>query len=74
LAVLGRLAPRRSGATGPRPGRHRRPWTAWGERPYQAITCYAAPRRRGGLGSLAEVEPEILRTYEKLGIPLAAAA
>ena len=39
---------------------------------YQAITYYAAPKRRGeGAKSLDEVDPELLRTYEKLGIPLA---
>src|SRR6266568_8391018 len=39
---------------------------------YQAIRYYSAPKRRGdGPKSLAEVDPELLRTYEKLGIPLA---
>ncbi len=38
---------------------------------YQAITYFAAPKRKGdGPQSLAEVNPELLRTYEKLGIPL----
>ncbi|HEY3355673.1 MAG TPA: Fe-S cluster assembly protein SufB, partial [Polyangia bacterium] len=37
---------------------------------YQNIIYYAAPTKRRALGSLDEVEPEILRTYEKLGIPL----
>jgi Fe-S cluster assembly protein SufB len=37
---------------------------------YQAISYYAAPRKKA-LTSLDEVDPEILRTYEKLGIPLA---
>ncbi len=38
---------------------------------YQAITYYAAPKGRGaGPTSLDEVDPELLRTYEKLGIPL----
>jgi len=38
---------------------------------YQAMTYYAAPKRRGeGPASLDEVDPELLRTYEKLGIPL----
>jgi len=38
---------------------------------YQAITYYAAPKQRGeGPASLDEVDPELLRTYEKLGIPL----
>ncbi len=37
---------------------------------YQAIHYYAAPRRKPGPASLAEVDPALLRTYEKLGIPL----
>jgi Fe-S cluster assembly protein SufB len=38
---------------------------------YQAITYFAAPKRKGdGPQSLADVDPELLRTYEKLGIPL----
>jgi Fe-S cluster assembly protein SufB len=36
---------------------------------YQAIHYYAAPKR-DPLKSLDEVDPEILKTYEKLGIPL----
>ena len=39
---------------------------------YQAISYYSAPKRKGdGPKSLDEVDPEILETYEKLGIPLA---
>jgi len=37
---------------------------------YQNIVYYSAPQRKPGLQSLDEVDPEILRTYEKLGIPL----
>jgi Fe-S cluster assembly protein SufB len=37
---------------------------------YQAATYYSAPKRQGGPKSLDEVDPELLRTYEKLGIPL----
>ncbi|MBS1188873.1 MAG: Iron-regulated transporter rane component SufB [Rhodocyclaceae bacterium] len=38
---------------------------------YQAISYYAAPKSRaGGPRSLEEVDPELLRTYEKLGVPL----
>lgn len=38
---------------------------------YQAISYYAAPRQEGtGPSSLDEVDPELLSTYEKLGIPL----
>ena len=38
---------------------------------YQDITYYSAPKKKPSLASLEEVDPEILRTYEKLGIPLA---
>jgi Fe-S cluster assembly protein SufB len=38
---------------------------------YQNIVYYSAPKRKPELKSLDEVDPEILRTYEKLGIPLA---
>ena len=38
---------------------------------YQAITYYSAPKQKKKLNSLEELDPEILRTYEKLGIPLA---
>jgi Fe-S cluster assembly protein SufB len=37
---------------------------------YQALHYYAAPRKKPGPTSLDEVDPELLRTYEKLGIPL----
>jgi Fe-S cluster assembly protein SufB len=37
---------------------------------YQDIIYYSAPRTKKPLGSLNEVDPELLRTYEKLGIPL----
>jgi Fe-S cluster assembly protein SufB len=38
---------------------------------FQDITYYSAPRQRGeGPKSLEEVDPELLKTYEKLGIPL----
>jgi Fe-S cluster assembly protein SufB len=37
---------------------------------YQDIIYYSAPRRRTSLQSLDEVDPEIRRTFEKLGIPL----
>jgi Fe-S cluster assembly protein SufB len=38
---------------------------------YQDIVYYSAPKQKPGLASLEELDPEILRTYEKLGIPLA---
>jgi Fe-S cluster assembly protein SufB len=37
---------------------------------YQDIYYYAAPKKKAGPQSLDEVDPEILKTYEKLGIPL----
>lgn len=36
---------------------------------YQAISYYSAPKKKN-LKSLDEVDPELLKTYEKLGIPL----
>jgi Fe-S cluster assembly protein SufB len=38
---------------------------------YQNIVYYSAPKQKAKLNSLDELDPEILRTYEKLGIPLA---
>ena len=37
---------------------------------YQDIIYYAAPKVRPTLGSLDEVDPELLKTFEKLGISL----
>ena len=37
---------------------------------YQEITYYSAPKQKPVLNSLSELDPEILSTYEKLGIPL----
>jgi len=37
---------------------------------YQDIIYYAAPKPKKTLESLDEVDPELLRTFEKLGIPL----
>jgi Fe-S cluster assembly protein SufB len=37
---------------------------------YQAATYYSAPKKKDGPKSLDEVDPELLATYEKLGIPL----
>ncbi len=38
---------------------------------YQALSYYSAPKKlQDGPKSLDEVDPELLRTYEKLGIPL----
>jgi Fe-S cluster assembly protein SufB len=38
---------------------------------YQDSCYYSAPKQKPNLKSLDEIDPEILRTYEKLGIPLA---
>ena len=37
---------------------------------YQDIHYYAAPKKKAGPKSLDEVDPELLKMYEKLGIPL----
>src|SRR5271168_4584908 len=37
---------------------------------YQDLYYYSAPKKKDGPKSLDEIDPEILRTYEKLGIPL----
>ncbi len=37
---------------------------------YQALSYYSAPRKKPELTSLDEVDPEVRRTFEKLGIPL----
>ena len=37
---------------------------------YQNIVYYSAPKQKKQLKDLSELDPEILRTYEKLGIPL----
>lgn len=37
---------------------------------YQAISYYAAPRKKEGPKSLNEVDPELIDTFNKLGIPL----
>jgi len=47
-------------------------WAKVGYTPvdYQDLFYYAAPRKKAGPKSLDEIDPEILKTYEKLGIPL----
>ena len=47
-------------------------WANLGHPPidYQDITYYSAPKKKPQLGSLDEVDPEVLRTFEKLGIPV----
>lgn len=37
---------------------------------FQDITYYAAPKQKAKKQSLDEVDPELLKTFEKLGIPL----
>jgi Fe-S cluster assembly protein SufB len=37
---------------------------------YQNIIYYSAPKQKPTINSLDEIDPEIRRTYEKLGIPL----
>ena len=37
---------------------------------YQDIVYYSAPKKKKVLNSLDEVDPELLATFEKLGIPL----
>ncbi len=37
---------------------------------YQAISYYAAPKQKPKLKSMDEVDPELIRTFEKLGVPL----
>jgi Fe-S cluster assembly protein SufB len=42
----------------------------YGPLDYDNIIYYAAPKKRPALQSLDDVDPEIRRTFEKLGIPL----
>lgn len=37
---------------------------------YQDITYYSAPKKKPQLNSLDEVDPEVLKTFERLGIPV----
>jgi Fe-S cluster assembly protein SufB len=37
---------------------------------YDDMVYYSAPKKKPSLKSLDEVDPEVLRTYERLGIPL----
>src|SRR5215204_5509705 len=46
------------------------PNVTYGPIDYQAISYYSAPRTQKPLGSLDEVDPKLLETYTKLGIPL----
>ena len=46
------------------------PNIAFPEVNYQDIIYYSAPKQRAAKASLDEVDPELLRTFDKLGIPL----
>ena len=37
---------------------------------FQDIIYYAAPKQRKALSSMDEVDPELKRTFDRLGIPL----
>lgn len=37
---------------------------------YQDICYYSAPKKKATLNNLSEVDPEVLKTFERLGIPL----
>ncbi len=37
---------------------------------YQGISYYSEPKRKKKLASLEEADPELLKTFEKLGVPL----
>jgi Fe-S cluster assembly protein SufB len=43
---------------------------SYGPIDYQDLYYYAAPKKKDGPKSLDEIDPEILATYDKLGIPL----
>lgn len=46
------------------------PYLKFPEINYQNIIYYSAPKRKHKLKSLEEVNPELIKTFEKLGIPL----
>src|ERR1044072_5834158 len=46
------------------------PNVRYGPIDYQGISYYSAPKTKKPPGSLDEVDPELLDTYKKLGIPL----
>src|SRR5512137_1095141 len=46
------------------------PNVAYAKIDYQDIVYYSAPKQKKQLKSLDEVDPELLDTYAKLGIPL----
>src|SRR5438874_1110976 len=46
------------------------PNVTYGPIDYQGISYYSAPKTKTPLGSIDDVDPELLDTYKKLGIPL----
>ena len=46
------------------------PNVKYGPIDYQAITYYSAPKQRPKLDSLDQVDPKLLETFDKLGIPI----
>ena len=49
------------------------PWWRMVDHPpidYQNIRYYSAPKSGGGLQSLDDADPEVLKTFERLGVPL----
>src|SRR2546428_2575653 len=46
------------------------PNVKYGPIDYQGISYYAAPKQRPKLDSLDQVDPKLLETFEKLGIPI----
>src|SRR2546428_6199759 len=46
------------------------PNVKYGPIDYQAISYYAAPKQRPQLDSLEQVDPKLVATFEKLGIPI----
>jgi Fe-S cluster assembly protein SufB len=37
---------------------------------YNAMSYYSAPKKKSGFNNLSEVDPEVLKTFERLGIPV----
>src|SRR5437763_15481911 len=46
------------------------PNVKYGPIDYQAISYYAAPKQKPKLDSLDQVDPKLVQTFEKLGIPI----
>ncbi len=69
-AVPARLAPARRSGTGSRCSSLTGRTCSIAPIDYQAISYYSAPKKKDGPKSLDEVDPKLLATYEKLGVPL----